>query len=178
MKHQVFDELANATGPECVLATNTSSLTVADIAAGIAHPERVVGLHFFNPPTRCRWSRSSAARNRDPQMVAKAAALAARIGKTIVLVGDCAGFLVNRTLAPYMNEAGHLVAEVEDPLEIDRAAIEFGMPMGPLELIDLVGLAVSSHVSENLRAAYGERMEPAPIWKCSGNPRVVESGPP
>jgi 3-hydroxyacyl-CoA dehydrogenase/enoyl-CoA hydratase/3-hydroxybutyryl-CoA epimerase len=102
----------------------------------------------------------------DPQMVAKAAAFAARIGKTIVLVGDCAGFLVNRILAPYMNEAGHLVAEVEDPLEIDRAAIEFGMPMGPLALIDLVGIGVSSHVSENLRAAYGERMEPAPIWQA------------
>ena len=102
--------------------------------------------------------------------------LAARIGKTLVLVGDCAGFLVNRILAPYMNEAGHLVAEVEDPLEIDRAAVEFGMPMGPLALIDLVGLGVSSHVSENLRAAYGERMEPAPhLASAAAIDRRVES---
>jgi 3-hydroxyacyl-CoA dehydrogenase / enoyl-CoA hydratase / 3-hydroxybutyryl-CoA epimerase len=166
IKHQVFTELAAATSPRCALATNTSSLTVAAIAAGTPDPSRVVGLHFFNPPHQMPVVEVVRGPQSDPQMVAKAAALAARIGKTLVLVGDCAGFLVNRILAPYMNEAGHLVSEVEDPLEIDRAAVEFGMPMGPLALIDLVGLGVSSHVSENLRAAYGERMEPAPIWQA------------
>jgi 3-hydroxyacyl-CoA dehydrogenase / enoyl-CoA hydratase / 3-hydroxybutyryl-CoA epimerase len=165
IKHQVFTELSAATGPKCALATNTSSLTVAAIAAGVPDPSRVVGLHFFNPPHQMPLVEVVRGPQSDPQMVAKAAALASRMGKTLVLVGDCAGFLVNRILAPYMNEAGHLVAEVADPLEIDRAAIEFGMPMGPLALIDLVGLAVSAHVSENLRAAYGERMEPAPIWQ-------------
>ncbi len=169
VKHQVFTDLAAATGPGCALATNTSSLTVAAIAAGTPDPSRVVGLHFFNPPHQMPLVEVVRGPQSNPQMVAKAAALAARIGKTLVLVGDCAGFLVNRILAPYMNEAGHLVAEVEDPLEIDRAAIEFGMPMGPLALIDLVGLGVSSHVSENLRAAYGERMEPAPIWQALRN---------
>ncbi len=104
--------------------------------------------------------------------------MASRIGKTIVLVGDCAGFLVNRLLAPYMNEAGHLVTEVEDPLEVDRAAVEFGMPMGPLELIDLVGLGVSSHVSENMQKAYGERMEPAPLWNSLRMAADSKSGPP
>jgi 3-hydroxyacyl-CoA dehydrogenase / enoyl-CoA hydratase / 3-hydroxybutyryl-CoA epimerase len=166
IKHQVFKDLEVATSPKCALATNTSSLTVASIAAGAPDPARVVGLHFFNPPHQMPLVEVVRGPQSDPQMVAKAAAFAARIGKTIVLVGDCAGFLVNRILAPYMNEAGHLVAEVEDPLEIDRAAIEFGMPMGPLALIDLVGIGVSSHVSENLRAAYGERMEPAPIWQA------------
>jgi 3-hydroxyacyl-CoA dehydrogenase/enoyl-CoA hydratase/3-hydroxybutyryl-CoA epimerase len=166
VKHQVFTELAAATGPRCALATNTSSLTVAAIAAGTPDPSRVVGLHFFNPPHQMPLVEVVRGPQSDPQMVAKAAALAARIGKTLVLAGDCAGFLVNRILAPYMNEAGHLVSEVEDPLEIDRAAVEFGMPMGPLALIDLVGIGVSSHVSENLRAAYGERMEPAPIWQA------------
>jgi len=165
VKHQVFTELAAATGPDCALATNTSSLTVAAVAAGTPQPSRVVGLHFFNPPHQMPLVEVVRGPQSDPKMVAKAAALAARVGKTLVLVGDCAGFLVNRILAPYMNEAGHLVAEVEDPLAIDRAAVEFGMPMGPLALIDLVGLNVSSHVSENLRAAYGERMEPAPIWQ-------------
>jgi 3-hydroxyacyl-CoA dehydrogenase/enoyl-CoA hydratase/3-hydroxybutyryl-CoA epimerase len=166
VKHQVFKDLTAATGPGCALATNTSSLTVASVAAGAPEPSRVVGLHFFNPPHQMPLVEVVRGPQSDPQMVAKAAALAARMGKTLVLVGDCAGFLVNRILAPYMNEAGHLVAEVEDPLEIDRAAIEFGMPMGPLALIDLVGIGVSSHVSENLRAAYGERMEPAPIWQA------------
>jgi len=178
VKHQVFDELAAATGPQCVLATNTSSLTVADVARTVAHPERVVGLHFFNPPDKMPLVEVVRGPQSNPESVAKAAALASRIGKTIVLVGDCAGFLVNRLLAPYMNEAGHLVTEIEDPLQVDRAAIEFGMPMGPLELIDLVGLGVSSHVSENMRAAYGERMEPAPLWKSLHDSANAKSGPP
>lgn len=178
VKHKVFDEMAAATGPECVLATNTSSLTVADIAEKVSHPERVVGLHFFNPPDKMPLVEVVRGPKSSPEAVAKAAALASRIGKTIVLVSDCAGFLVNRLLAPYMNEAGHLVTEVQDPLEVDRAAIEFGMPMGPLELIDLVGLGVSSHVSENMRAAYGERMEPAPLWKFLRESTEAQSAPP
>ena len=115
IKHQVFTELAAATNPECVLATNTSSLTVAAIAAGTPDPSRVVGLHFFNPPHQMPLVEVVRGPQSNPQTVATAAALAARIGKTLVLVDDCAGFLVNRMLAPYMNEAGHLVAEVEDP---------------------------------------------------------------
>ncbi len=178
VKHKVFDELAAATRPDCVLATNTSSLTVADIARTVAHPERVVGLHFFNPPDRMPLVEVVRGPQSNPQSVAMAAAVASRIGKTIVLVGDCAGFLVNRLVAPYMNEAGHLVAEVEDPLEVDRAAVEFGMPMGPLELIDLVGLGVSSHVSENMQKAYGERMEPAPLWISLRMASEGKSGPP
>jgi len=179
VKHKVFDELAAATGPQCVLATNTSSLTVADVARTVAHPERVVGLHFFNPPDKMPLVEVVRGPQSNAESVAKAAAVASRIGKTIVLVGDCAGFLVNRLLAPYMNEAGHLVTEVEDPLQIDRAALEFGMPMGPLELIDLVGLGVSSHVSENMQKAYGERMEPAPVWKSLRDSYdASKSGPP
>jgi 3-hydroxyacyl-CoA dehydrogenase/enoyl-CoA hydratase/3-hydroxybutyryl-CoA epimerase len=178
IKHKVFDELAAATGPECVLATNTSSLTVADVAKTVAHPERVVGLHFFNPPDKMPLVEVVRGPQSNAASVAKAAALASRIGKTIVVVGDCAGFLVNRLLAPYMNEAGHLVTEVEDPLEVDRAAIEFGMPMGPLELIDLVGIGVSSHVSENMKAAYGDRMEPAPLWSYLRDSADAKAGPP
>ena len=178
VKHKVFDELAAATSPQCVLATNTSSLTVADVAQKVDHPERVVGLHFFNPPDKMPLVEVVRGPKSGPEAVAKAAALASRIGKTIVLVGDCAGFLVNRLLAPYMNEAGSLVTEVEDPLEVDRAAIEFGMPMGPLELIDLVGIGVSSHVSANMRAAYGERMEPAPLWNYLRDSADAKSGPP
>lgn len=178
VKHKVFDDLAAATSPQCVLATNTSSLTVADVAKNVAHPERVVGLHFFNPPDKMPLVEVVRGPQSNAESLAKAAALASRIGKTIVLVGDCAGFLVNRLLAPYMNEAGHLVSEVEDPLEVDRAAVEFGMPMGPLELIDLVGIGVSGHVSENMRAAYGERMEPAPLWKSLGAAADAKSAPP
>ena len=105
VKHKVFDELAAATGPECVLATNTSSLTVADIAQKVSHPERVVGLHFFNPPDKMPLVEVVRGPKSSPEAVAKAAALASRIGKTIVLVGDCAGFLVEPT-ARRLHERG------------------------------------------------------------------------
>lgn len=179
VKRVVFNDLAVATSSQCVLATNTSSLTVADAARDVPHPERVVGLHFFNPPHQMPLVEVVRGPQSSPEAVAKAAALATRIGKTIVLVRDCPGFLVNRILAPYMNEAGYLITEVEDPLQIDRAAVEFGMPIGPLALIDLVGLAVSGHVAENMRAAYGDRMEPAPLWKVLRESyQGAKNGPP
>lgn len=165
IKRQVFQELAEATGPETVLATNTSSLLVTEIAKDVPHPERVVGLHFFNPPHKMPLVEVIKTDKTSPQALATALALVQRIGKTKVVVGDCAGFLVNRLLSPYMNEAGFLLAEVDDPMEIEKAAIEFGMPMGPLELTDLVGIDVAAHVADNMQAAYGNRMEPAPLWK-------------
>jgi 3-hydroxyacyl-CoA dehydrogenase/enoyl-CoA hydratase/3-hydroxybutyryl-CoA epimerase len=164
IKKTVLRELAEATSPETILATNTSSLRVTEMAENIDHPERIVGLHFFNPPNkmplveiiRTEWTSDAA--------LAKAFAVVQRLGKTPVIVGDCVGFLVNRLLSPYMNEAGFLLAEVEDPMEIERAAVDFGMPMGPLALSDLVGLDVAAHVADNMHAAYGDRMKPAPFW--------------
>ncbi|MEX0704665.1 MAG: 3-hydroxyacyl-CoA dehydrogenase NAD-binding domain-containing protein [Planctomycetales bacterium] len=165
IKRQVFAELAEATSPETVLATNTSSLLVSDVARDVPHPERVVGLHFFNPPHKMQLVEIVRTSESSPEAIARAFALVQRLGKTGIVVGDCAGFLVNRLLSPYMNEAGHLLYEVADALEIERAAVEFGMPMGPLELTDLVGLQVASHVARNMHAAYGDRMEPAPVWR-------------
>lgn len=164
IKQQVFRELADATLPHTVLATNTSSLLVRDIAQGVPHPERVVGLHFFNPPHQMPLVEIVRTEQSSPEAIATAFALTQRLGKTAVIVKDCPGFLVNRLLAPYMNEAGWLLLEVSDPLEIDRAAVAFGLPMGPLALTDLVGLEVAQHVAANMYAAYGERMLPAPLW--------------
>ncbi len=164
IKRSVFRELSDATGPETVLATNTSSLLVSEIARDLPHPERVVGLHFFNPPHQMPLVEVIRTSQTSPAALAKAFATVQRLGKTPVVVGDCAGFLVNRLLGPYMNEAGHLLAEVIDPIAIDRAAVAFGMPMGPLALSDLVGLEVAAHVATNLHAAYGDRLKPAPIW--------------
>jgi 3-hydroxyacyl-CoA dehydrogenase/enoyl-CoA hydratase/3-hydroxybutyryl-CoA epimerase len=164
IKQQVFRELADATGPRTVLATNTSSLLVRDIAAGIPHPERIVGLHFFNPPHQMRLVEVVRTHQTSPEALATALAVVAKLGKTAIVTGDCAGFLVNRLLTPYMNEVGYLLMEVADPMEIERAAVRFGMPMGPLELTDLVGIDVAAHVAENMHKAYGSRMEPAPIW--------------
>lgn len=176
IKRQVFLELAEATGPETVLATNTSSLLVSDIAQGILHPERVVGLHFFNPPHRMPLVEIIRTDHTSPEALAKAFAAVTRLGKTPVIVGDCTGFLVNRLLGPYMNEAGFLLAEVSDPLELENAAIDFGMPMGPLALSDLVGLEVAAHVADNLHAAYGDRMKPAPLWDLLKEMRNADDG--
>ncbi len=164
IKQQVFRDLADATSSTTVLATNTSSLLVSDIAQGIPHPERIVGLHFFNPPHQMPLVEIVRTNETSPVALATAFALTQRLGKTAVIVKDCPGFLVNRLLSPYMNEAGWLLLEVVDPLEIDRAAVAFGMPMGPLELTDLVGLEVGQHVAANMYAAYGDRMLPAPLW--------------
>jgi 3-hydroxyacyl-CoA dehydrogenase / enoyl-CoA hydratase / 3-hydroxybutyryl-CoA epimerase len=164
IKQQVFRELAESTSSRTVLATNTSSLLVRDIAQDIPHPERIVGLHFFNPPHQMPLVEIVRTDQSSPEAIATAFALTQRLGKTAVIVKDCPGFLVNRLLAPYMNEAGWLLLEVSDPLEIDRAAVAFGLPMGPLELTDLVGFEVAQHVATNMHAAYGERMLPAPLW--------------
>lgn len=184
IKRQVFAELAAASNSETVLATNTSSLLVSDVAEGVPHPERVVGLHFFNPPHQMPLVEVIYTEQTSPEALAKAFAVVQRLGKTPVVVGDCAGFLVNRLLGPYMNEAGFLMAEVPDPMEIDKAAVKFGMPMGPLALSDLVGLDVAAHVADNLYEAYGERMKPAPLWgalkqlreKLGSQPKLLNDG--
>jgi 3-hydroxyacyl-CoA dehydrogenase / enoyl-CoA hydratase / 3-hydroxybutyryl-CoA epimerase len=180
----VVAELAAATNPETVLATNTSSLLVSDVARDVPHPERVVGLHFFNPPDQMPLVEVIRTEQTSDAALAKAFAVVQRLGKTPVVVGDCAGFLVNRLLGPYMNEAGFLLAEVSDPMEIEKAAIDFGMPMGPLALSDLVGLDVAAHVADNLYEAYGERMKQAPIWgalkqlreKLGSQPKLLAAG--
>ena len=184
IKRQVFAELAEATNSETVLATNTSSLLVRDVARDVPHPERVVGLHFFNPLHQMPLVEVIRTEQTSDEALAKAFAVVQRLGKTPVVVDDCAGFLVNRLLGPYMNEAGFLLAEVSDPLEIDKAAVDFGMPMGPLALSDLVGLDVAAHVAENLHEAYGDRMKPAPIWgalkqlleKLGSQPKLLTNG--
>jgi 3-hydroxyacyl-CoA dehydrogenase/enoyl-CoA hydratase/3-hydroxybutyryl-CoA epimerase len=165
IKQQVFRELAGATGPRTVLATNTSSLLVGDIGAGVPHPERVVGLHFFNPPHQMPLVEVVRTHLTSQEALATALAVVHRIGKTAVVVRDCAGFLVNRLLVPYLNEVGYLLLEVGDPMEIEQAAIAFGFPMGPLELTALVGVDVAAHVAENMHRAYGPRMEPAALWR-------------
>ncbi|MFO0946535.1 MAG: 3-hydroxyacyl-CoA dehydrogenase NAD-binding domain-containing protein [Planctomycetota bacterium] len=165
IKRQVFRDLEKACGPDTILASNTSSLLISDIAAAVERPERVIGVHFFNPPNQMPLVEIVRTEHTSQEALATALALTQKMGKTPIVVRECAGFLVNRLLMPYMNEAGFLLAEVDDPMELEKAAIEFGFPMGPLKLTDLVGAGVASKVSKVLHNAFGDRMEPAPAWR-------------
>jgi 3-hydroxyacyl-CoA dehydrogenase/enoyl-CoA hydratase/3-hydroxybutyryl-CoA epimerase len=147
--------------PDALLATNTSSLAVEDIAASLPGPERFLGLHFFNPVAKMPLVEIVRADGTSEESVRRAAALVLRISKTPVVVRDVAGFLVNRVLGPYLDEALRLFDAGFDAARLDRAFEDFGMPMGPLRLLDEVGFDVATHAAASLHAAYGERMQPS-----------------
>jgi len=159
LKKKLFQRLDELVSPDTVLATNTSALPISEMAAGTRHPERVVGLHFFNPVHRMQLVEVIAARQTAPEVLQRALKFAQQVGKLPVVVKDSPGFLVNRILMPYLIEAGNLFeagAKVED---LDDVMLDFGMPMGPMRLLDEVGLDVSLHVAETLAAHFGDRMK-------------------
>lgn len=163
VKRRVFAELEAQLPAHAVLATNTSSLRVDAIAEGLAHPERFVGFHFFNPVHKMPLLEVvRGARTSDATLVT-AVALARRLGKTPVVVADSPGFVVNRILMPYLREAMHLLEEGHDLATIDAAMRRFGMPMGPFEVVDEVGIDVAMKVASVLGGAFPERMQPAPL---------------
>ena len=155
MKREIFARLDRLARPECVLATNTSSLSVSQMAEATAHPGRVVGLHFFNPVAKMPLVEVIRASQSDDAALATAAALATRLGKTAVLVKDAPGFVVNRILIPYLAEALALAGDGALIATVDHAMKAWGMPMGPFELIDEVGLDVSAHVLQSLAEQIG-----------------------
>jgi len=171
VKRAVLGELAASMPDDAILATNTSSLSVDEIAATLPHPERVVGLHFFNPVRRMPLVEIVRGTKTSPDVVTRVARLATDLGKTPVVTRDVAGFLVNRLLGPYLDEALRMVEQGADPVALDRSLLEFGMPMGPCELIDEVGLDIASHAGASLEAAYGERMT-----ACTFLQPLVEAG--
>ncbi len=162
VKKQVFATLAEKVPADCLLATNTSSLSVTEMSEAVPNPARFVGMHFFNPPKKMPLVEVVRGAHTSDETVAETAALALRLGKTPVVVADVAGFLVNRILGPYLDEAVCLFVDGADPARLDRAMLDFGMPMGPLRLLDEVGLDIAEHVSRTLFEAYGVRMTPCP----------------
>ena len=161
VKQKVLRELEAAVGPECVLATNTSALSVTAMASVLERPQRVVGMHFFNPVHRMPLVEIVTTVETDPHALSTVLALTRRLGKTPVIVRDAPGFLVNRILAPYMNESAHLFEQGCDVEPLDAAFRAFGMPMGPFELLDEVGTDVAAKVGRILHAGLGEHMQPA-----------------
>jgi len=149
-KQQIFQQLDALVSPDCILATNTSSLSVDAIAAATAHPERVAGLHFFNPVHRMELVEVVRGEHSSDETITRLVAFVRSLGKTPVVTKDAPGFLVNRVLFPYLGEAVLMVGEGRLPADIDRELRGFGMPMGPLELIDQVGVDIAMHVAGSL----------------------------
>jgi 3-hydroxyacyl-CoA dehydrogenase / enoyl-CoA hydratase / 3-hydroxybutyryl-CoA epimerase len=150
LKQQIFSSLEASVAAGTILASNTSALSIDALAASLEHPERVVGIHFFNPVHRMQLVEIVRATKTDGPTLAAAIRFVKDIGKLPVLVRDSPGFLVNRILLPYMIEAVRLFAEGHRVEKIDRVMLEFGMPMGPLRLTDEVGFDVSEHVAKDL----------------------------
>lgn len=158
LKQKVLSGLASKMQAGALVCTNTSSLSVTTIAEKIPNPENVAGLHFFNPVEKMPLVEVVRGAKTSDKTVAILCALSTKLGKFPIVVGDCAGFLINRILSPYMNEAAFLVSEGYNIQEIDRAVQKFGMPMGPVRLLDEVGLDIIVHVQKSMVDAYGERM--------------------
>ncbi len=158
VKQKLLASIEKQLDERTVFASNTSSLPITDIAARALHPERVVGLHFFNPVHRMPLVEVIPGERTSPEAVVTVHKFARELGKVPVVVRDSPGFLVNRILTFYMNEALQLVAEGVRIEAADRAMRGFGMPMGPLELLDAVGLDTAAHVGEVLRQAFGDRV--------------------
>jgi 3-hydroxyacyl-CoA dehydrogenase/enoyl-CoA hydratase/3-hydroxybutyryl-CoA epimerase len=171
LKKQLFRRLDESARPEAILATNTSALPVSDIAAATRHPERVVGIHFFNPVHRMQLVEVVVGRQTSPATTQRAVRLVQQIGKLPVVVADRPGFLVNRVLMPYLLEAGRLFEAGARIRDLDEAMLEFGMPMGPMRLLDEVGIDVSLHVATTLAAAFADRMHLPPLLK-----QMIDSG--
>ncbi len=156
-KVKVYKELQAHLPARSILASNTSTISITRMAKSVRSPELFAGMHFFNPVDRMQLVEVIRGEKTSDETVVTLVALAKRIGKSPIVVKDCPGFLVNRILFPYLNEAIVLLEEGTDPFSIDKAAVAFGMPMGPLLLHDVVGLDTSLYAGSVVNAAFADR---------------------
>jgi 3-hydroxyacyl-CoA dehydrogenase/enoyl-CoA hydratase/3-hydroxybutyryl-CoA epimerase len=163
IKRQVLAEFEGIAKPGAIFATNTSTIPITQIAAQAKRPEDVVGMHFFNPVDRMPLVEVIRGEKTSDVAMVTTAALARRLGKTVVYCNDGPGFVVNRILGPYMNESGFLLQEDHSIESLDKAMIDFGMPMGPMALLDEVGIDVAAKVAGILTEAFGARMEKSTV---------------
>jgi len=170
IKKEIFRELAMQAGPKTIVATNTSALSVSELANATVSPEHVIGLHFFNPVSRMKLVEVVIAKQTSDDTRERTVAFARQIGKLPVIVRDNPGFLVNRVLFPYLLDAAELFEGGLDADKIDNALLQWGMPMGPLRLIDEIGVDIAVDIGNTLEAAYGRRddVPGALLWLRSG----------
>jgi 3-hydroxyacyl-CoA dehydrogenase/enoyl-CoA hydratase/3-hydroxybutyryl-CoA epimerase len=166
VKQQVVRELEGALPASAIIASNTSTIPIARIAEASQRPERVLGMHFFSPVHKMPLLEVIVSAKTAPQVVTTAVAYGKQLGKTVIVVRDGPGFYANRILSPYVNEAGRLLDDGVAIDAVDAALVEFGFPVGPITLIDEVGLDVAGKAGATLSAAFGARMAP---------PRSLES---
>jgi 3-hydroxyacyl-CoA dehydrogenase/enoyl-CoA hydratase/3-hydroxybutyryl-CoA epimerase/3-hydroxyacyl-CoA dehydrogenase/enoyl-CoA hydratase/3-hydroxybutyryl-CoA epimerase/enoyl-CoA isomerase len=171
VKRQVLAEIEQAVGPDTVIATNTSTNPITKLATALADPSRFCGIHFFNPVRRMTLVEVVRGPATSDHTIAVAVAHAKRLGKCPIVVRDSPGFLVNRLLMPYLHESVEMLREGGDARRIDRLARGFGMPLGPLELYDMIGLDTAFYAGLVLDDAYGDRIEASPVI-----PALVRSG--
>jgi 3-hydroxyacyl-CoA dehydrogenase/enoyl-CoA hydratase/3-hydroxybutyryl-CoA epimerase len=164
LKQKVYASLEPKMKPGAILATNTSSIPLQDLRTTLQKPERLLGLHFFNPVSRLQLVEVVSHDGTDPQLLKQALAFVGAIDRLPLPVKSSPGFLVNRALTPYMLEAMVMLDEKVDKTVIDAAAEKFGMPMGPIELADQVGLDICLAVGDMLRSKFGDLLPPTPAW--------------
>jgi 3-hydroxyacyl-CoA dehydrogenase/enoyl-CoA hydratase/3-hydroxybutyryl-CoA epimerase len=160
LKRGVLRDVERETPERSVFASNTSSLPIGDIASASRRPSRVLGMHFFSPVHKMPLLEVIVTPHTDAESVATAVSFGRRIGKHVIVVRDGAGFYTSRALAPYVNEAARLVEEGALVEDVDRALLAFGFPVGPIALLDEVGIDVGSKVAKVMHQAFGERMAP------------------
>jgi 3-hydroxyacyl-CoA dehydrogenase / enoyl-CoA hydratase / 3-hydroxybutyryl-CoA epimerase len=163
VKRQVLAELEAELRPEAIIATNTSTIPIHQISARARHPGRVLGMHFFSPVERMPLLEVIPTEATTPDTIVTAVRFGRRMGKTVIVVADRPGFWVNRILSPYMNEAGYLLQEGVGIELIDRTMTGFGFPVGPVALLDEVGLDVAQKAGGVMHEAFGDRMKPAAV---------------
>jgi len=160
LKKRVVAEVEANGKPGAIFASNTSSIPIGRIAEGSKHPENVVGMHYFSPVHKMPLLEVIRTKETADEVVATAVAVGKRQGKTVIVVNDGVGFYTSRLLGPYMNEASYILAEGA-PIEfIDKAMTAWGWPVGPMTLVDEVGIDVAAHVGPIMLAAFGERLTP------------------
>jgi 3-hydroxyacyl-CoA dehydrogenase/enoyl-CoA hydratase/3-hydroxybutyryl-CoA epimerase len=162
-KKEAFYELENVLDKDSIIATNTSSISIEKLGSELKNKKNFLGIHFFNPVNIMPLVEIIPSSHTSKKTINRVIELLTSCGKTPIVVGDCAGFIVNRILLPYLNEAAFILEEGSDIKTIDKTLKDFGLPMGPFTLADTVGIDIGFKVASILNESYGSRMSIAPI---------------
>jgi 3-hydroxyacyl-CoA dehydrogenase/enoyl-CoA hydratase/3-hydroxybutyryl-CoA epimerase len=171
VKHAVLREVERQLPAHAIFATNTSTIPIGTIAEASARPDRVIGMHFFSPVPKMPLLEVIVTATTSADTIDTTVALGRRLGKTVIVVNDSPGFYVNRILAPYVNEAGRMLDEGVEVDAVDKALVDFGFPVGPITLIDEVGLDIAGKSGAIMHDAFGDRLTPAQSLRA-----VLEAG--